>query len=79
MVNGLGFSRSPLGATLSPMDDDIRRDIAFALSKHIRSNRPGDADEARMMAAADVLRHLRLCGWKIEKDARDPGTDQRAP
>ena len=20
-----------------------------------------------MMAAADVLRHLRLCGWKVEK------------
>ena len=38
------------------MDDDIRRDIAFALAKHIRANRPADADEARMIAAADVLR-----------------------
>ena len=60
------------------MDDDIRRDIALALSKHIRSNRPRDADEVRMIAAADVLRHLRLCGWKIEKDAPEPETGQRA-
>ena len=28
-------------------DDEIRRDIAFALGRHIRSKRPGDADEAR--------------------------------
>ncbi len=48
-------------------DDDIRRDIAFALRGHIRSKRPGDADEARQMAAAEVLRHLRLCGWKVER------------
>jgi len=61
------------------MDDDIRRDIAFALAKHIRANRPADADEARMMAAADVLRHLRQCGWKIERDAPEPEAGQRAP
>ncbi len=48
-------------------DDDIRRDIAFSLRSHIRSKRPGDADEARWMAAADVLRHLRLCGYEINK------------
>ena len=42
------------------MDDDIRRDIAFALAKHIRSNRPADADEARVIAAANVLRYPRL-------------------
>ena len=46
--------------TCTPMDDDIRRDIAFALAKHIRSNRPADADEARVIAAANVLRYPRL-------------------
>jgi len=61
------------------MDDDIYRDIAYALAKHIRANRPADADEALMIAAADMLRHLRLCGWNIEKDAPKPGTGQRAP
>ena len=48
-------------------DDDIRSTIAFALMKHIRSTRPGDADEARWIAAADVLRHPRLCGYEIRK------------
>ncbi len=48
-------------------DDDIRSTIAFALREHIRSKRAGDADFARTMAAADVLRHLRLCGYEIRK------------
>lgn len=50
------------------MDDDIRRDIAAALRRHMRPQRYAESDEPLEIAAADVLRHLRLCGWKIEKD-----------
>ena len=51
-------------------DDDLRRDVAFALRRHLRSKRPGDAHQVRMIAAADVIRHLKFCGWRIEKTAK---------
>jgi len=41
------------------MDDDIRRDIAFALAKHIRSNRTGDATtNVAFWPTAEVARWL---------------------
>ena len=78
MVNLVGLSIPTRRCQAPSMtDDDLRRDVAFALRRHIRSKRPSDADEARIMAAVDVLKHLRLCGYeirKVEKAAALPTT-----
>jgi len=61
------------------MDDEIRIDIIFALSRHIKPARPGNADEVCMIAAADILRHLRLRGWKIERDVQGETAAENTP
>jgi len=80
--HSFGFAVSPTAlpaSTFIALIAALFAPAALALAKHIRANRPADAEEARMIAAANVLRHLRPCGRKIEKDAPEPGTGLDVP
>ncbi len=67
-------------------DDDLAFDIAYALSRQRKVLRriPDHKDiEHLRLAAKAVIRHLRLCGWRLDKKppmkARTSGRSDGAP
>lgn len=55
---------------MADIDDDLTFAIAYALArqrKTLRSIPTHSGVEHLLLAARAVIRHLKLCGWRLEK------------